>query len=80
MVGFKKTLDRLNKEKEYEDKLVIDLNHFIVTNLDSISGLTGVERDLIRRNLNKIIAESTRHKFIFSELVQMVVERGEGNY
>lgn len=80
MVNQFNTMERLRKEREYEDKLIIDLNHFIITELDNISDISEKERQAIKSNLNHIMTESTRHSFVFDSLLQMVLENGEREY
>jgi hypothetical protein len=74
------TLERLNREKNYEDKLAEDLSYYFIDSIDFLSELNEDEKAKIRKSLNVIIAESRKHSYMFNELVQMVVENGEDNY
>jgi len=80
MANKQKTLDRLNKEKEYEDSLVERLDSYFVSSLPDIADLSDKEKAKIRETLLIIIDESKRHSYLFNQLVQMVFEHGENNY
>jgi hypothetical protein len=80
MVNQTDTLERLNKEKEYEDKLSADLTDYFLTVLDDISDITPAEKEKIRTGLSLIAKESTKHKHMFDMLIQKVLEYGENNY
>jgi hypothetical protein len=73
------TLDRLNREKDYEDRLAQRLCDYFLSCLDDI-GLSDGQRELADRHLTTIRNETERHADRFNRLIQMVVERGEDNY
>jgi hypothetical protein len=80
MVNQTDALLRLNKEKDYEDKLVEDLSFYFIDYIDDISDLNETEKNKIKEFLNIIISESRKHSYMFNELVEMVLENGENNY
>lgn len=80
MVSKDKALERLNKEKEYEDSLVERLNSYFIDSLADISDLNEKERTKIRENLLVILDDSKRHSYLFNQMVQLVFEHGENNY
>jgi len=73
-------LARLNKEKEYEDKLATDLSDYFLYSLDSVEGLNEEEKEKIKENLEIIMHESRKHSYLFNQLIQLIVENGENNY
>jgi ferritin-like protein len=73
------TLKRLNKEKDYEDKLAEDLTNYFIYSLDSID-LKDEERKKLKESLEIISSESRKHSHMFSQLIQSIVENGEDNY
>jgi hypothetical protein len=79
MVNREEALGILNREKDYEDKLVADISSYFLLELDSISGLNAEEKELLRKNLTTILNESMIHSNKFGELIQMVLENGETN-
>ena len=72
-----KALDRLKRERDYEDALVQRLNKQIINRLQDISDITDLERDIITRDLTTILHESMRHEYLFGDLMQMVLEENE---
>jgi len=80
MVNQKDTLTRLNKEKEYEDKLASDLMIYYMGSLKDISDLSDNEKQKIKKILSKIASDSERHSHMFNMLIQIVLENGENNY
>ena len=80
MVNKDDTLERLNKEKEYEDSLVERLNTYFLASIDGIQDISDKEKNKLRESLSIILDESKRHSYLFNQLVQMVFENGENNY
>jgi hypothetical protein len=80
MVSKEDTLERLNKEKEYEDSLVERLNIYFLASIDEIQDISDKEKNKLRESLSIILDESKRHSYLFNQLVQMVFENGENNY
>ena len=74
------TLERLNKEKDYEDKLVSDLSNYFIASLKSIEDMTDSERQKIDSSLRIIIRDSEKHSAYFAQMIQMVVNHGEDDY
>lgn len=70
-------LARLRKERDYEDGLVKRLNLHIINRLDHIKDLTEHEREILKRDLQIIANDSARHEFLFSGLMQQVLEEDE---
>jgi hypothetical protein len=70
-------LDRLRKERDYEDALVRRLNDNIINKLKDIKDLTEHERDVLKKELMIITSDSVRHEFLFSGLMQQVLEEDE---
>jgi hypothetical protein len=46
MVNREEAIGILNKEKNYEDKLIVDISSYFLLELDTISGITVEEREL----------------------------------
>ncbi|MBN2051912.1 hypothetical protein JW756_00235 [Candidatus Woesearchaeota archaeon] len=80
MVSKNDTLSRLNKEKDYEDQLVYNLNYYFISVLNDIPLLTEEEKSEIRRKLEQIRFDSMRHSEMFNQLVQMVFESGSDKF
>jgi hypothetical protein len=68
------TLARLNKEKDYEEKIVRDLGYFIIDEIQNLRDLTEEEKQKVTENMTVITLESAKHSFLFNQLVQMVME------
>ena len=80
MVNQAKTLARLHKERNYEEKLVDNLGTYFLSCLDSIPDLKQKEKEIIHKNLNIIMKESMKHNYQFTELIEMVLKNEEDNY
>ena len=73
-------LERWNKEKEYEDTLVKNLTYYFLDSLDSITDITADEREKLRKQLNIIKFDSIRHREMFNNLIQIVMNDGKDNF
>jgi hypothetical protein len=75
-----KALERLKDEREYEDELVKRLDEYIVSRLEILPDLNDKERERIRKDIEIIVHDSIRHSYLFSDLMQTVIEDDEGQY
>ena len=80
MVNHTEALERLRKEKDYEDNLVKDLSNYFLSCLDNINDISEEEKEKTRDTLKTIMTESQTHSHLFNELIQHVMENGENNY
>ena len=80
MVNQREALDKLNKEKEYEDRLADDLLNYYLMSLEKISDLNEEERKKVEKTLKIIARESQMHSNLFSVLIHYVLNNGETNY
>lgn len=80
MVNQKAAMDRLNREREYEDHLSDVLASYFLQCLDDIDDISGPEKEKMREHLNTIRNETVRHRARFNQLLQMVLENGEDTY
>lgn len=80
MVNQKEALDRLNKEKAYEDKIAGDLLNYYIVSLEEIGELSEKEKDKLRESLSKIAHDSQMHSNMFSALITYVLNNGETKY
>jgi hypothetical protein len=80
MVNQKEALDRLNKEKDYEDKLASDLLNYYLVSIDKIFELTSTQRNKVRESLNRIAHDSQGHSDAFNMLINYVLNNGETEY
>ena len=80
MVNQKEALDRLNKEKEYEDRLANVLLNYYIVSLDKIDDLSKKDKDELRKVLSTIAHDSEGHSNIFSYLITYVLNNGETKY
>lgn len=80
MVSQQEALSRLNKEKEYEDSLVDKLGSYFLISLDSIPDLSDKEKKKLKESLSIIQEDSTRHSYLFNQLVQLVFKGESDNY
>jgi hypothetical protein len=80
MVTQQETLERLNKEKDYEDELVDKLDGYFLDTLDRIRGLTNSEKERITEFLAIIISDSRKHSIMFYQLITMVIESDSDTY
>lgn len=75
-----RAMDRLRDERDYEDELVQKLNEYIISRLEEIKDLNDKEREKIRRDIEVIAHDSVRHAYLFSDLMQTVIEDDERQY
>ncbi|MGV8152550.1 MAG: hypothetical protein ACP5OG_05705 [Candidatus Nanoarchaeia archaeon] len=80
MVNQEETLEILNREREYEDKLVKDLNDYFLASLQYIEEIDEEKRSKINASLNHIRLESLKHLKAFEGLIDYVIKNGENNY
>jgi len=70
-------LERLKKERDYEEGLVERLNQHIISKLNDIKDLTDHEREVLKKELEIIANDSSRHEFLFGGLMEQVLEEDE---
>lgn len=80
MVNQIDALKILNREKNYEDKLFLDLAYYCEACMSDIKDLNSEEKQKVVKILGKIGHESLRHKNLFVELIGMVIENEETEY
>lgn len=80
MVNQREALNRLNKEKAYEDKIARDLLGYYIVSLEDIPDLNEEDKKKIKRVLSKIAHESEGHSNMFSILIDYVLNNGETEY
>jgi len=80
VVNQKEALDRLNKEKEYEDRLANVLLNYYIVSLDKIDDLSKKDKDELRKVLSTIAHDSEGQSNIFSYLITYVLNNGETKY
>ncbi len=80
MPNQKEALDRLNKEKDYEDKIANDLLNYYLVSIDKIFDLTSTQRNKIREGLSTIAHDSQMHSEMFNLLINYVLNNGETEY
>jgi len=73
-------LERLKDERDYEDELVQRLDQYIVSRLDSLPDVNEKERQRIRKDIEIIVHDSIKHAYLFSDLMQTVIEDDEGKF
>jgi len=74
-----KTLERLNKEKDYEEKLSEDLSTYCLASLKDIP-LSEEESEKVQQHIKTIMNDSIKHAHMFQRLIAMVLENGENTY
>jgi hypothetical protein len=75
-----RAMERLKDERDYEDELVKKLDEYILTRLDELPDLNDKERERLRKNIEQIAHDSVRHSYLFSDLMQTVIEDEERQY
>jgi hypothetical protein len=80
MIDRKKALDILNREKDYEDKLVITILNFCRECSPEILDMTSSEKEEAHRVLNQIADESQEHSRMFEGLIEFILENEQDNY
>lgn len=80
MVNQKQALDRLNKEKAFEEKIAYDIFNYFIDSLDHITDLDDRQKQEVRQQLMILLRDTERHTSMFNQLIQTVLERGEDNY
>lgn len=80
MVNQKEALDRLNKEKDYEEKIANDLLNYYVISLDGINDLSEEQKKIIIASFNIIGHDSEMHASAFNNLINYVLNNGETEY
>ncbi len=73
----KELLEVLNKERNYEDKIVRDLFSYINHSLKNIPDLTGEEKKRVEVVLSKIAYESGGHSRMFTKLIERCLKDDE---
>jgi hypothetical protein len=80
MVNQKEALDRLNKEKDYEEKIANDLLNYYVISLEGIEDITEEQKKIIIASLEIIGNDSLMHASAFNNLITYVLNNGETEY
>ena len=80
MVNQREALNRLNKEKAYEDKIARDLLNYYIVSLDEIPDMNEEDKKKIKAVLSKIAHESEMHSSMFDNLITYVLNNGEAEY
>jgi hypothetical protein len=80
MVNQREAMERLNKEKQYEDKIASDLMYFYLVSLELVPDLTEEQKSKIKESLSIIQNESEKHSRMFSALITYVMNNGEAEY
>ena len=80
MVSRRETLERLNMERDSEDKLVQHITTHFIDALDGMDFLNDEEKNNIRNGLNEIIRDDARHSYVLDQLAHMVCNHGPDNY
>ena len=77
MVNQAQTLEILNREKNYEEKLSDDLTNFCIACLEHIKDMTEEEKQKAKITLNILLRETMQHKNLFNQLIEFVIENPE---
>lgn len=80
MANQKETLNRLNKERDYEDRLADNLLNYYIVSLEKISDLNEKQKKEIERVLSIIAHDSQGHSSLFNVLINYVLNNGETEY
>jgi len=80
MVNQAKTLERLNKEKNYEERLAKNLSIYCLQCLKDIKGLSKKQIKKIEENISIMQSDSLKHEHMINKLIEMVIENGENTY
>jgi hypothetical protein len=80
MVNQKEALDRLNKEKNYEEKIANDLLNYYIISLDTIKDISEEQKKTIIASLTVIGNDSLMHSNAFNNLINYVLNNGETEY
>jgi hypothetical protein len=80
MIDQSAALERLYKDRAYEDKLVSDLSEYFLDCINSIPDLTDTEKEKIRINLERIYEDSKIHLTLFTKLIDLVFENADDKY
>jgi hypothetical protein len=80
MVNQKEALDRLNKEKNYEEKIANDLLNYYIISLDTIKDISEEQKKTIMASLAVIGNDSLMHANAFNNLINYVLNNGETEY
>ncbi|MBR9706760.1 hypothetical protein GOV14_07015 [Candidatus Pacearchaeota archaeon] len=74
MVNKTETLKRLNKEKNYEEKITKDISYYLIDRIDLIKDLSEMEKNVVIEKLSKIATSEIKHSQILSDIIQLVME------
>jgi hypothetical protein len=80
MVHKNEAIEILNREINYEDKLVKDIDFFIMYSINEIKDISKEEFLEIKEKLNKISHDSMKHFVQFSGLIDFILKDGKDNY
>ena len=80
MVNQKEALDRLNKEKNYEEKIAGDLLNYYIISLDAVEDISEEQKKIIIESLTVIGNDSLMHANAFNNLIDYVLNNGETEY
>ncbi|MBW2967807.1 hypothetical protein KY362_04940 [Candidatus Woesearchaeota archaeon] len=75
-----KTLETLQRERDYEDELVRKLDGEVIASLKSITDMTEEEKERVGAGLVTIMRESLSHRATFENLIKRVEESGKDNF
>ncbi len=82
MTNQTQTIKILNREKEYEDKLIDELNSYFISCLEKglIKEISEAQKNKLIEFLKIIANESRKHSLMFGGLMDFILENGEQNY
>jgi len=77
MVNKVDAIVRLNREKEYEERLIPILTNYYGQCLDSIIELSDSDKTAIKEGLEILKNDTERHGHMFNQLLQLVMVSGK---
>jgi hypothetical protein len=80
MITREEALERLGKERNYEDHLVDVLSTYLIQTSNKIEGLSTEQLSKVKEGLDKIRSDSTKHSILFNNLMSMILEDGKNYY
>lgn len=80
MVNQKEALTRLNKEKNYEERIAKELLNYYIVAIDDIPDINDEDKKKLKQSLSIIARDSQGHRNMFDNLITYVLNNGETEY
>lgn len=80
MVVKEEALIELRKDREYEEKIFLNLSDFILFNLESLEDVNLKEKEKIKSHLKILMEDTINHKDLFNMLIDYILKSNKDIY